>query len=145
VWGSVHRTVKFALSELTSVQLALLRPVCACVALTALVLGTGRARRPLRRGAGDYFDSILPVAGFAMIAGAVGGVAARFSRSASFASSSAIFAFAAASAGLGDTLAGGRPPALAADDSEMPFWSTYFHSARINSAPTCAALVSDAP
>jgi drug/metabolite transporter (DMT)-like permease len=42
VWGSVHPTVKFALSELTSVQLALLRPVCAWVVLTALVLATGR-------------------------------------------------------------------------------------------------------
>jgi drug/metabolite transporter (DMT)-like permease len=42
VWGSVHPTVKFALSELTSVQLALLRPVCACAVLTSLVLATGR-------------------------------------------------------------------------------------------------------
>jgi drug/metabolite transporter (DMT)-like permease len=51
VWGSVHPTVKFALSELTSVQLALARPVCACAVLTALVLATGRAglvRRELR-------------------------------------------------------------------------------------------------
>ena len=44
VWGSVHPTVKFALSELTSVQLALLRPVCACAVLTTLVLATGRAK-----------------------------------------------------------------------------------------------------
>jgi drug/metabolite transporter (DMT)-like permease len=43
VWGSVHPTVKFALSELTSLQLALLRPVCACAVLTVLVLATGRA------------------------------------------------------------------------------------------------------
>jgi drug/metabolite transporter (DMT)-like permease len=41
VWGSVHPAVKFALSELTSVQLALLRPVCACIVLTALVIATG--------------------------------------------------------------------------------------------------------
>ena len=45
VWGSVHPTVKFALSELTSVQLALLRPVCACVVLLALAFATGRNRR----------------------------------------------------------------------------------------------------
>src|SRR5438128_1841985 len=44
VWGSVHPTVKFALAELTSVQLALLRPVCACVVLMTLVLVTGRSR-----------------------------------------------------------------------------------------------------
>jgi O-acetylserine/cysteine efflux transporter len=45
VWGSVHPTVKFALSELTSMQLALLRPVCACAVLMTLVLVTGRAPR----------------------------------------------------------------------------------------------------
>ena len=45
VWGSVHPTVKFALSELTSLQLALLRPVCAFVVLMTLVLATGRAPR----------------------------------------------------------------------------------------------------
>ncbi len=44
VWGSVHPTVKFALAELTAVQLALLRPVCAWVVLTALVLGGGRGQ-----------------------------------------------------------------------------------------------------
>jgi drug/metabolite transporter (DMT)-like permease len=42
VWGSVHPTVKFALSELTSVQLAFLRPVCACAVLMGLVLASGR-------------------------------------------------------------------------------------------------------
>ena len=42
VWGSVHPTVKFALSELTSVQLALLRPVFACAVLMTLTLATGR-------------------------------------------------------------------------------------------------------
>jgi drug/metabolite transporter (DMT)-like permease len=42
VWGSVHPTVKFALAELTTVQLALLRPVFACTVLMALVLATGR-------------------------------------------------------------------------------------------------------
>ena len=48
VWGSVHPTVKFALSELTSLQLALLRPAFAWVVLTLLVLTTGRAPRLLR-------------------------------------------------------------------------------------------------
>src|SRR5690349_5923701 len=45
VWGSVHPTVKFALTELSSMQLALLRPVCACCVLTLLALLTGRAGR----------------------------------------------------------------------------------------------------
>ena len=45
VWGSVHPTVKFALSELTSLQLALARPVCACVVLTTLCLASGRGPR----------------------------------------------------------------------------------------------------
>jgi drug/metabolite transporter (DMT)-like permease len=45
VWGSVHPTVKFALSELSSVQLALARPVCACVVLTTLSLATARGPR----------------------------------------------------------------------------------------------------
>jgi drug/metabolite transporter (DMT)-like permease len=45
VWGSVHPTVKFALTELTSVQLALARPVCACVVLSLLTLLTGRGPR----------------------------------------------------------------------------------------------------
>ena len=49
VWGSVHPTVKFALSELTSLQLALLRPVCAFVVLVTLVLSTGRAPRLVRQ------------------------------------------------------------------------------------------------
>jgi drug/metabolite transporter (DMT)-like permease len=44
VWGSVHPTVKYALTELSAVQLALLRPVCACGLLMVLVLVTGRAR-----------------------------------------------------------------------------------------------------
>ncbi|HEV7663884.1 MAG TPA: DMT family transporter [Chloroflexota bacterium] len=44
VWGSVHPTVKFALAELTSLQLALLRPLCACTVLTILVIATGRAQ-----------------------------------------------------------------------------------------------------
>ena len=47
VWGSVHPTVKFALSELTGMQLALFRPVCACLVLMTLVLSTGRAPRLL--------------------------------------------------------------------------------------------------
>jgi O-acetylserine/cysteine efflux transporter len=47
VWGSVHPTVKFALSELSSLQLALFRPVCACLVLTTLVLSTGRGPRLL--------------------------------------------------------------------------------------------------
>ena len=42
-WGSVHPTVKFALTELSSVEVALLRPLCACVILSLLVLATGRA------------------------------------------------------------------------------------------------------
>jgi drug/metabolite transporter (DMT)-like permease len=42
VWGSVHPTVKFALAELTSLQLAFLRPFYACIVLTALMLVTGR-------------------------------------------------------------------------------------------------------
>jgi O-acetylserine/cysteine efflux transporter len=48
VWGSVHPTVKFALSELSALQLALMRPVCAWVVLMVLVLSTGRASRLLR-------------------------------------------------------------------------------------------------
>jgi drug/metabolite transporter (DMT)-like permease len=47
VWGSVHPTVKFALAELTPVQLALLRPFFACAVLSLLVLATGRAHRVL--------------------------------------------------------------------------------------------------
>jgi len=43
VWGSVHPTVKFALTELTATQLALLRPVSACALLSILVLATRRA------------------------------------------------------------------------------------------------------
>jgi O-acetylserine/cysteine efflux transporter len=43
VWGSVHPTVKFALTQLTSWQLALLRPLCACLVLTTLTAATGRA------------------------------------------------------------------------------------------------------
>ncbi|MBV9175218.1 MAG: DMT family transporter [Chloroflexi bacterium] len=49
VWGSVHPTVKFALTELTPVQLALLRPLFACVVLSLLVLVTGRANRIQRQ------------------------------------------------------------------------------------------------
>lgn len=45
VWGSIHPTVKFALTELTAAQLALARPVCACVVLTTLSLVTGRGPR----------------------------------------------------------------------------------------------------
>jgi len=48
VWGSVHPTIKFALDELTAVQLAMLRPVCACAVLTALVLATGRGQLLIR-------------------------------------------------------------------------------------------------
>ncbi|TMF02281.1 MAG: DMT family transporter [Chloroflexi bacterium] len=48
VWGSVHPTVKFALSELTGLQLALMRPVFACLVLMALVVCTGRAPRLLK-------------------------------------------------------------------------------------------------
>lgn len=48
VWGSVHPTVKFALSELTGLQLALVRPVCAWLVLMTLVLSTGRAPRLLK-------------------------------------------------------------------------------------------------
>ena len=44
VWGSVHPTVKFALTQLTSMQLALLRPVCACCVLMLLALATGRLK-----------------------------------------------------------------------------------------------------
>jgi hypothetical protein len=36
-WGSVHPTVKLALVELTSVQLALLWPVFACAVLMGLL------------------------------------------------------------------------------------------------------------
>jgi drug/metabolite transporter (DMT)-like permease len=43
VWGSVHPTVKFALTELTSVQVALLRPMCACFILLAIVVIARRA------------------------------------------------------------------------------------------------------
>lgn len=66
VWGSVHPTVKFALSELTSVQMALLRPVCACVVLTTLVLATGRRQllaRELRAAPGTL--GVLGVLGYA--------------------------------------------------------------------------------
>src|SRR5579859_2172348 len=66
VWGSVHPTVKFALSELTSVQLALLRPVCACAVLTCLVLATGRGQllgRELRAAPGTL--TALGVLGYA--------------------------------------------------------------------------------
>ncbi len=45
VWGSVHPTVKFALTELTPMQLALARPVCACAVLLTLAIASGRARR----------------------------------------------------------------------------------------------------
>jgi drug/metabolite transporter (DMT)-like permease len=66
VWGSVHPTVKFALTELTSVQLALLRPVFACAVLTALVLVTGRGQllgRELRAAPGTLVA--LGVLGYA--------------------------------------------------------------------------------
>jgi drug/metabolite transporter (DMT)-like permease len=66
VWGSVHPTVKFALSELTSVQLALLRPVCACAVLMGLVLATGRGStlsRELRAAPGTL--AALGVLGYA--------------------------------------------------------------------------------
>ena len=43
IWGSLHPTVKFALRELTPLQLALLRPVCACAVLMTLVVLSGRA------------------------------------------------------------------------------------------------------
>jgi drug/metabolite transporter (DMT)-like permease len=66
VWGSVHPTIKFALTELTSVQLALLRPVCACAVLTLLVLATGRGQlfgRELRAAPGTLVA--LGVLGYA--------------------------------------------------------------------------------
>ena len=66
VWGSVHPTVKFALSELTSLQLALMRPVCAFVVLMALVLSTGRAPRVLRQvRAAPRLLCLLGVLGYA--------------------------------------------------------------------------------
>lgn len=47
VWGSAHPTVKFALASLTSLQLALLRPLCACIVLSLVVVATGRTSRVL--------------------------------------------------------------------------------------------------
>jgi drug/metabolite transporter (DMT)-like permease len=66
VWGSVHPTVKFALTELTAAQLALLRPVFACVVLTIMVLATGRRQllgRELRAAPGTL--AALGVLGYA--------------------------------------------------------------------------------
>jgi drug/metabolite transporter (DMT)-like permease len=66
VWGSVHPTVKFALSELSSVQLALARPVCACVVLTTLTLATGRGPRLVHElRATPWLLLILGVLGYA--------------------------------------------------------------------------------
>jgi drug/metabolite transporter (DMT)-like permease len=70
VWGSVHPTVKFAMSELTTPELAFLRPACACVVLTLLVLASGRARlvgRELRAAPGTLLA--LGVLGFAASGG----------------------------------------------------------------------------
>jgi drug/metabolite transporter (DMT)-like permease len=70
VWGSVHPTVKFALTELTSVQLALLRPMCACLILVALALVTGRSERvvgALRAAPGTLVA--LGLLGFALSGG----------------------------------------------------------------------------
>lgn len=66
VWGSVHPTVKFALVELTSLQVALLRPLFACLVLSSLVLASGRTRNVWRELRGSYRTLIgLGILGYA--------------------------------------------------------------------------------
>jgi drug/metabolite transporter (DMT)-like permease len=70
VWGAVHPTVKFALSELSPMQLALLRPACACLVLMLAVLVSRRAPRlveELRAAPGTLV--LLGVLGFALSGG----------------------------------------------------------------------------
>jgi drug/metabolite transporter (DMT)-like permease len=45
VWGSLHPTAKVALQHLTPLQMSMLRPICACLVLCALVLVNGRGRQ----------------------------------------------------------------------------------------------------
>jgi O-acetylserine/cysteine efflux transporter len=47
VWGSLHPTAKFAMQQVTPLEMSVLRPVCACVILTLLVLLQGNVRRVL--------------------------------------------------------------------------------------------------
>ena len=70
VWGAVHPTVKFALGELSPMQLALLRPACACFVLMLAVLASRRAGRlleELRAAPGTLV--LLGVLGFALSGG----------------------------------------------------------------------------
>ncbi len=70
IWGTMHTTSKVVLRELSAGQLALLRPLLACVTLVAVSLATGRVHRlvaELRRDPGLLLT--LGVLGYAFSGG----------------------------------------------------------------------------